>query len=254
MARKTRASSSSSRSPEAPLPPAGAPRDRIIDALMALAAERRWSEIELPDLAERAGVSLAELRDHFPSKGAVLAAFSRRIDKEVLEGSSDDLIDEPVHERVFDVMMRRIDALSPYKEALRRISKATRGDALSLAALNQVALNAQRFMLAAAGVDTEGPLGTVKLQGAVLVFARTLEVWFHDDDPGLAPTMAALDKELRRGGRIMRGLGDVYRLTTPFRGLCEAAAESGRRFRARERTRAQDRRDGDLDAEYGQTV
>jgi AcrR family transcriptional regulator len=254
MARKTRASSTRSRSPEAPVPPAGSPRDRIIDALMALAAERRWSEIELPGLAEQAGVSLAELRDHFPSKGAVLGAFSRRIDKQVLEGNSDDLMDEPVHERVFDVMMRRIDALSPYKEALRHIVKATRGDALFLAALNQVALNSQRFMLAAAGVDTEGPLGTVKLQGAVLVFARTLDVWFRDDDPGLARTMAALDKELRRGGRLMRGLGDVYRLTTPFRGLCEAAAESGRRFRARERATPPDRRDGDLDAEYGQAV
>jgi AcrR family transcriptional regulator len=224
-------------------------RDAIVDALMELAAERRWDDIDLRDIAQRANVSLAEFRDQFPSKGAILGAFSRRIDKEVLAGTTGDLLDEPVKERVFDVMMRRIDALTPYKAALERIAEGVRSDPLSLAALNQLALNSQRFMLAAADVDTSGPLGAVKVQGAVLVFARVLDTWFRDDDPGLARTMAALDRELGRGGRILEGLGDLYRLTTPFRVLFDAAAEGGRRLRSRERA-GRDRhrrRDGDED-------
>jgi AcrR family transcriptional regulator len=228
-------------------------RDAIIDALMELAAERRWDDIDLRDIAQRANLSLAEFRDHFPSKGAILSAFSRRIDKEVLEGTTGELADEPVRERVFDVMMRRIDALAPYKTALERIADGVRGDPMSLAALNQVAVNSQRFMLAAADVDTSGPLGAVKVQGAVLVFARVLDTWFRDDDPGLAATMAALDRELRRGGRILEGLSDLYRLTTPFRALMEAAAEGGRRFRSRERA-GRDRRHRGDDDDYAMTV
>jgi hypothetical protein len=38
----------------------------------------------------------------------------------VLTNTSDDLVDEPVRERVFDVMMRRIDALLRTRQALRR--------------------------------------------------------------------------------------------------------------------------------------
>ena len=47
-------------------------RDRIVDALMELAAEQDWDRIEITEIAERAGVSLLEFREAFPSKGAIL--------------------------------------------------------------------------------------------------------------------------------------------------------------------------------------
>ncbi len=144
----------------------------------------------------------------------------------VLEGSGEDLAGEPARERVFDVMMRRIDALAPYKPALRRMMRDLRFDPLSLAALNQVALNSQRFMLAAAGISTEGRLGALKLQGAVLVFGRTLRTWLHDDDPSLAKTMARLDRELRRGEGILEQAEDLRRLTAPFRAFGRALMEA----------------------------
>jgi AcrR family transcriptional regulator len=218
-----------------PAAPSGAPGDRIIDALMALAAERDWDEIEIPEIAARADVTLAEFRDAFPSKGAILAGLSRRIDKAVLEVSTEDLADESMKERLFDVLMRRIDALTPYRDALRRISPAMRRDPLSLAAMNQLAVNSMRFMLAAAGIDTSDALGAVRVQGAVLVWARTLETWLDDDDPGLARTMATLDRELRRGANVMRGIGDLCRLAAPFRAVLERVADGRRRFRERPR-------------------
>src|SRR5919107_4155549 len=127
--------------------PAG--RDAVIEATMRLAADRPWNDIELPDIAREAGISLADLRDLFPSKGAILGGFSRMIDRKVLETPGDDLAGEPARERVFDVMMRRLDAMMPYKAALRRIAWSVRFDPLSLTALNQTGLNSQRYMLAA---------------------------------------------------------------------------------------------------------
>ncbi len=211
------------------------PREAIVEALMRLAAEQPWNDIEIGDIAREAGVSLAEFRDCYPSKGAVLGGFARMIDKQVLEGAGDDLDDEPTRERLFDVLMRRLDAMDPYKPALRRIAVALRGDPLSLAALNQVALNSQRFMLASAGISTEGPLGRVKLQGVVIAFARVMDVWLDDDDPALARTMAALDREIRNGERFMERAEDVRRLTAPFRALAHSLTEGGRRRRRRDR-------------------
>ncbi|MEE8626246.1 MULTISPECIES: TetR/AcrR family transcriptional regulator [Methylobacterium] len=211
------------------------PREAIVEALMRLAAEQPWNDIEIGDIAREAGVSLAEFRECYPSKGAVLGGFARMIDKQVLDGASDDLDDEPTRERLFDVLMRRLDAMDPYKPALRRIVFALRGDPLSLAALNQVALNSQRFMLASAGISTEGPLGRVKLQGVVIAFARVTEVWLEDEDPALARTMAALDREIRNGERFMERAEDVRRLTAPFRALAQSLAEGGRRRRRRGR-------------------
>ncbi|MBB4039150.1 AcrR family transcriptional regulator [Microvirga flocculans] len=214
-------------------------RKAIVEALMDLASHRPWREIEIGDIAKAANVSLAEFRDLFPSKGAVLGALSRMIDREVLEGTTDDLAGEPAHERIFDVMMRRFDALQPYRQALRRIAQDLQYDPLSLAALNQVALNSQRFMLAAAGIDTEGPLGTLKLQGAVLVWANTMRTWLDDDDPTQAKTMARLDRELRRGERILEGAEDLRRLSAPFRAVGRAFLQ-GRRPSRPERRRTHD--------------
>lgn len=223
--------------------PSASPRDRIIDATMALAAEQEWDQVDLRAIAERAGVTLSEFRDAFPSKGAVLGGLSRRIDRIVLDGTGSELDGEPVRERLFDVMMRRLDALAPYKQGLRRIGRSVRKDPLTLAALNQMAVNSMRFMLAAAGVDTGGPMGMVKVQGAVLIWGRVMDAWFRDDDPGLAKTMATLDRELRRGGQFVSGLNDLCRLTAPFRAFFDRAAEGGRRFRERQRANPYDDRD-----------
>ena len=217
-------------------------RDAVIDGLMRLAESRPWSDIELQDIAQEAGISLADLRDMFPSKGAILGGLSRRIDRQVLEGTTNDLAGEPARERLFDVMMRRLDALAPYKRALKRISQGMRGDPLSLAAMNQMALNSQRYMLAAAGISTEDALGFLKLQGAVIIHANTLETWFDDDDPALARTMARLDREIRRGERVMERADDVRRLTAPFRALGQALFDRRRRDRRR---RPDDYQDGE---------
>ena len=59
MARQPSRKTSASTEPAGPsaagpsgAPPAGPPRDRIVDALMTLAAERDWEEIEIRHIAE----------------------------------------------------------------------------------------------------------------------------------------------------------------------------------------------------------
>ena len=229
-----------------PEAPAGQPkrnnRDAAIDALMKLAAERNWRDIGLADIAREAGISLADLRDAFPSKGAIFGGFIRRIDRQVLEGTTTDLAEEPARERLFDVLTRRLDAYAPYKAALRRIREEIRRDPLSAAALNKLALNSHRFMLAAAGIDTEGPLGYLKIQGSVLVFSDVFQVWLDDDDPDMARTLARLDRELRSGERLFTTLEDVGRLAAPF---C-AMARTFRPGRYR-RYRRDEMRDRDVD-------
>ncbi|GJD79974.1 hypothetical protein GCM10007886_21480 [Methylobacterium gregans] len=231
-AQKAGARSGPEAAPETPKLP---PREAAVEALMRLAAEQPWNDIEIGDIAREAGLTLAELRELYPSKGAVLGGLTRIIDRKVLAEDTADLADEPTRERLFDVLMRRLDAMTPYKPALRRISYALRGDPLTMLALNGVMLNSHRYMLAAAGIDTEGPLGRVKLQGVVIAFARVTETWLEDDDPALARTMARLDREIRSGERFMERAEDVRRLTAPLRALGRAVLE--RRERRRERPR-----------------
>ena len=236
----------------APPPPVSSPvsqRDRIIEATMELAAERDWSDFGIADIASRAKVSLAEFRDAFPSKGAVLAGLSKKIDRIVLEGTTDDLAMEGAKERLFDVLMRRLDAMTPYKLGLEGVSEWVKTDAATALALNGVALNAMRFMCAAAGIDAEGRLGALKLQGLVLAWARIVAVWFEDADAGLARTMAALDRELERGDMLVRRVDDLDRLASPLRLLGRAMMDTRRRLKERRRVERPRRAfDPDLEA------
>src|SRR5438552_2399772 len=98
--------------PEAPaLPPGGTDRENIIAAFMALLAEHRMEEIGFADIAARAGVSLATLRGEFGSTLAILAAHSKAIDRQVLGNVDADMADEPPRERLFDVLMRRLEVM-----------------------------------------------------------------------------------------------------------------------------------------------
>lgn len=215
---------------EAKSPPTDA-RGKIVDALMHLAAERRFEDISVRDISKAAGVSLADFRDAFPSKGAVLGGFTRRIDRIVLAQDDGELSEESSRERLFDVLMRRLEAMTPYRAGLREVAAWLRREPTAALAMNQVAMNSMRFMLEAAGIEAEGASGAIKLQGLTLAWGRVLQVWLDDDEPTLSKTMAELDRVLTRGERAVAGLDRVSALTSPFSSMAKAAFDAGRRVR-----------------------
>src|SRR5262249_41400071 len=106
--------------------PAAAEHDRFVEAFIGLLAEKTIETIGFAEIAAGAGVSLTELRAKYGSKLALLAAFTKDIDRQVLAGIDADMGEEPPRERLFDVLMRRIEALEPHKEAVRSLAHSAR--------------------------------------------------------------------------------------------------------------------------------
>jgi AcrR family transcriptional regulator len=234
--RPTRKSASKSAQP-APRRPAsaaaGSEREKIVAALLALLAEKPIEQIGLAEIASEAGITLTQLHGEFSSAIAIYAAHLKAIDRAVLAADLSDMADEPPRERLFDVLMRRLEVMAPHREAVRSLLRsATRNPPLALA-LNGLTVRSQQWMLAAAGITASGPRGMLRAQGLALLFASVLRAWVRDDDPGLARTMAELDRALGRGQRFAGLLDDLCRL--PSR-IC--------RLRPRRR-----RRDGDTEDE-----
>ncbi len=170
----------------------------IIDTAFTLAAERRWAEIALNHIASAAKLPLSEVYGTFPSKTAILAAFSRQLDAEILAALDADATEAPVRERLFDVLMKRFDALNPHKGAIANILGDSCADPLAafsgLAPLDQ----SMAWMLEGAGIGTQGPLGLVRIKGLSMIYLSALVVWLRDDSPDMAKTMAYVDKRLRQ--------------------------------------------------------
>lgn len=178
---------------------------RIIDAALALATERPWSEVALRDIAERAGITLAQMREHFKSKPDVLGGFARAVDDAVLAVAPMGNREDPKRDALFEVVMARFDALQPYKTALRSISSDPSADPGFMRAL----IASQAWMLEAAGINASGVNGSLKVAGLAAVYGSVYRTWLEDDDPGQARTMAVLDRRLRRGERMLSTLDEV---------------------------------------------
>jgi AcrR family transcriptional regulator len=209
MARKPQDPAPSAASDSAP--PSGTPRERIIAAFMELLAEKRFEQIGFGEIASRSGLSLADCREEFGSTLAILAAHMKSLDRAVLSGADADMAEEPPRERLFDVLMRRLEAMTPHREAIRSLMRSVSRNPGLAFAVNGLAVRSQAWMLTAADIDAAGPRGAIRAQGLAMMFGSVLRTWVNDDDPGLARTLAALDRSLARGQRWSGMLDDLCR-------------------------------------------
>ncbi len=176
----------------------------VIDTAMRLAPERGWRDLSLAEIADAAEVPLSKVHPVFPSKAAILGAFSRQIDAAVLEAEEAGAREGGAHDRLFDVLMRRFDALRPYRQALGNILWAEAGDpASALCGLCRLK-RSMAGMLEAARLSTTGLRGALRVKALCVAYLATLRVFLRDDSPDMAATMAALDRNLSHLGRLAR--------------------------------------------------
>ncbi|MBC2860612.1 TetR family transcriptional regulator [Stappia sp. 28M-7] len=191
-------------------------RQKIVASFLSLLGDKGWHGFEMADVAREAGVKLSVLRAEFPGKTACLRAFLSDVDQKVLDAIDPDMEGEPARERLFDVLMTRLDTLSPHKDAIRALRKAVQRDPQLALKINREAVTSQRWMLTAAGIPAAGPRAAVMSQALVVAFARVVDVWLDDKDPGLARTMSALARQLDEGEVWMGRLDRVSRFLKPF--------------------------------------
>ena len=174
-------------------------RNRAIQAALELAAEGGWRSVTFTAIAELTGLSLADLRREFTCKADILKAFQAEIDAEVLAKTKAATPGQSPRDGVFDMIMTRFEAMTPYKRALRRISADLCCHPAEAAQLLPSTLASQYWMLAGAGAKLDGPCAGLRVTGLAAIYAKVFRIWLDDNSPGLDRTMAALDRRLKNG-------------------------------------------------------
>jgi AcrR family transcriptional regulator len=174
------------------------PADRVLDAALELAAEKGWTGLALAEVAARAGVDLVQLHRLYPGKPRLLDALLARIDAAVLAGGSGEETDERPRDRLFDVLMRRFDALQPHRAGFIAILRDLQRDPLVALAGAPKLIGSMEWMLEAAGLGGSGLRTALRARALALLYLAVLRVWAEDDSPDLGRTMAALDARLRQ--------------------------------------------------------
>jgi AcrR family transcriptional regulator len=172
--------------------------DRIIDAALSRIPIEGWRGLSLASVAAASGLPILHVYRNFHSKQAILSAFFRRIDEAVLAEPPTAEEGERVRDRLFDLMMRRFDALRPYKPALEVLRRELPADPVSMLVATGALLRSVRWMHEAADITTGGIRGTIAVRLTSAAYLAAMSVWQRDESTDLGQTMVALDARLRR--------------------------------------------------------
>jgi AcrR family transcriptional regulator len=158
--------------------------------------------VALREVAEAAELGVAEVYRLYPDKVALVSAFLAKIDADVLAGvprQSDP--EETARDRLFDVLMRRYDALRGHRAALAAIRRAATRDPLLALALGPALRRSMAAMLEAASLASDGLIGALRQNGLLAIDYAVSRVFDRDETPDLSRTMAALDGRLKTAER-----------------------------------------------------
>ncbi len=178
----------------------------LITAAFSLIAERGWHGLSLADAARKAGLSHATARAALPDRCALLTRFGRLADQAALEGA---LTEGPVRDRIFDVVMRRIDFLQSHRPGVLALLRDLPSDPASALVVTVGLRRSMRWLLDGCGIETSGLRGHLRVHGMGLIWLATVRAWREDGSEDLSTTMAALDRALSRAGQAENTLADL---------------------------------------------
>ncbi|WP_428483307.1 TetR family transcriptional regulator [Rhodopila sp.] len=194
----------------------------LIAAAFRLAAEDGWRHVTVPAACRAAGLPLSEARARFPGRSTILLRFGRLADQAAL---TDAPSEGPVRDRLFDLLMRRFDALQTHRDGIKALLRALPTDPATTLLLAVATRDSMRWMLQAAGIDATGPRGDLQAQGLAAVWLWCLRTWEKDETDDLSGTMSALDSALGRAEQVASWMGGGTSSAPPPPPMAEGAGE-----------------------------
>jgi hypothetical protein len=171
-------------------------RRDLARAALTLAAAKPWRETTLGDLAQTAGRPVADL--YGASLWEVVDCTEEAFDRAIADGMSSLDPQQSVRDRLFDLIMKRFEAMEPHRAAVIAMEQGVDRDPTLLASLHQRHVRCARWVLALAGLEADGMTGQARAQGLGVIIGQARAAWRGDDAGDFAKTMASLDKNLRR--------------------------------------------------------
>jgi hypothetical protein len=171
----------------------------LLKTAFAIGAERGWRNVSPAAAAREGGLDLARARERFIGPGAILREFGKMADEYALTGA---LSEGPAKDRLFDILLRRIDFLQMHRAGVLALLRALPLDAPLAAWMAGQTMRSMGWMLEGAGLSALGIRGELRKQGLAAVWAWGVRAWVGDESEDLSATMAAFDVALARAEQV----------------------------------------------------
>lgn len=176
-------------------------RQQLLDAALLLARDRHWEEVRLADVAEAAGMSLRELRAHFPDKEAFVDALWDRADDALLAAANDE-IPMATGERIERLVFAWLQPLAAHRRTARQmlLVRLEPGHLhIQLPTLIRISRTVQ-WLREAARLEQGFLMRALDETALTALFAATVALWLRDDNDAAARDL------LRRGLALRKRL------------------------------------------------
>jgi AcrR family transcriptional regulator len=184
-----------------------APTDAALtQALFRVIAAHGWRGVTLGRLSVESGLPGGALVRRFPSRLGLLRLWADVVMEQVEQGTVPGQGGTP-RDRLFDALMRGLDALAPYRAGLTRLMREMYTDPVLYGAVAPLFQRSMERMLDAAEIESGGLKGRLRAAGLTLVWIRVVNAWSKDESEELGTTMATLDRTLERAEQAARSFG-----------------------------------------------
>lgn len=180
--------------------------NEVFRACLRLIEREGWKRFSFAKAAQESGIPLYVFHDQFSSSSDVMIHLFRTIDQDVLK-NLDSFEGLSSRDTLFEILITRFELSQPYKRVLQSfwedwVMSPTEAPTLACQGFSSMA-----WMLEAAGLDSRGLRGFMRIQGLMGLYLLTLRTWLTDDSLDLGKTMAFLDEglqKLERGAKWLR--------------------------------------------------
>jgi AcrR family transcriptional regulator len=176
-------------------PKARRTRERILEAALALFADRGYEATTMRDVAREAGTSLGLAYRYFVSKEEFALALYMRLAEESEDWARHGLAGGAMAERFERAMLAKLDQVSPHRGPLAALLARTLDPNSRLSALGEGTVGVREKMggvfLEVVRGASDAPGGRQARELGNVLYALHLAIllyWFHDKTPGARAT------------------------------------------------------------------
>ena len=171
---------------------------KIQDSHIALGEKKSVRQIDSVMISEQSGVAIGEITSIYDSVEDIFW--------DVVSGHKDGSLerddgDDSVHDKLFDLLMRRFEALHAVKQSLQNLSRDFDEKDFQALFVKEKVVRNMGWVLASAGVSTSGLEGEARKRALAWVFGKSFDKFIKEEDRGLPKTMMTLDRTLTRASQ-----------------------------------------------------
>tara|TARA_B100000035_G_C20964516_1_gene538119 strand:- start:482 stop:1066 length:585 start_codon:yes stop_codon:yes gene_type:complete len=183
----------------------------ILDKAFSVIAKEGWIDFSLLRFSKTQKISMKNLKTFFRNKDEILERFTKMIDYKV-ESNFDfeEMKGTSKKDNLFELIMLRLEAMQPYKVALRNILSSAKERPVILKKLSKNIINSLDFYLEVSSYYDDTFVDFLKKNAIFFIYSLTFRVWLNDESDDLSKTMAELDKFLSMADKANKRITSFF--------------------------------------------